>query len=149
MVGLEQRTKMAFLLYTNVSKFWAGLPYLILAGIGTLGMAVSSFLPETLGQDLPQNLDDAEYFLIEEPYFSFKGRMPCKTRKTILRKHNGAHESPLRQRAADRAAADVSTTEALNSSKKKLGDGDDNLFSSTQVILGNEDEFSEIPDDRV
>ena len=45
-----------------------------LSAIGALGMIVSSFLPETLGSGLPQNIEDAEEFLTKEKYFSYRGR---------------------------------------------------------------------------
>ncbi|XP_018008663.1 organic cation transporter 1 [Hyalella azteca] len=122
------------------SKIWGGLPYLILATIGVAGVLVSSLLPETLGQDLPQTLDDAENYLTDEEYFSFKGKAPCGIRKR--------KKSSFRPKPADQSANDTGVTEALNSRGPVTSMDDyhvnsDKLHSSTMAILP--DEMNDLP----
>lgn len=60
------------------SHYWTGLPYLILAGVGFVGLVIASLLPETLGEDLPQTIEDAETFLLDQPFFSLKKKGKSK-----------------------------------------------------------------------
>ncbi|XP_043224904.1 organic cation transporter 1-like [Amphibalanus amphitrite] len=68
------------------------LPYLILGSIAVLCAVMASFLPETLGTDMPQCLEDTRDFLHDQPYFSFITR-----RK--LRAESGAGSGGLRRRS--------------------------------------------------
>lgn len=51
--------------------------------LGFAGFFASSFLPETLGQPIPQTPLDAENFLLGVPYFSYRGKKfwRCRTGK--------------------------------------------------------------------
>ena len=70
------------------SHYWAGLPYVVLAVLGVVGMVVASLLPETLGEDLPQTLEDAEAFLIDQPFLSFRGKKLRTKKNTKREKEN-------------------------------------------------------------
>ncbi|KAI5703777.1 hypothetical protein M8J76_006486 [Diaphorina citri] len=54
------------------------LPLIILGMIGILGGALCLFLPETLGQDLPQTLQDGENFGRDQKFLDF----PCCGKKS-------------------------------------------------------------------
>ena len=47
------------------------LPYLVMFLICTVGAFAVSLLPETVGASLPQTLEEASVFGIEDKYFSF------------------------------------------------------------------------------
>ncbi len=51
----------------------ASLPLWILGFFGLFGGGLALFLPETLGKDLPQTLDDGERFGSDQKFFDF----PC------------------------------------------------------------------------
>ena len=53
--------------------------------LGYVGSLVSSFLPETLGAPIPQTPEDAEDFLTDQPYFSYRGKKFWKSRIIRIR----------------------------------------------------------------
>ena len=57
------------------NKVAAWFPYVILSLIGAMGMVAASFLPETLSEELPQTVPEAEEFLPNESFFSYKGKI--------------------------------------------------------------------------
>ncbi|KAB7496024.1 Carcinine transporter [Armadillidium nasatum] len=63
--------------------YWSTLPYVILMAIGSVGIVASLFLPETLGETLPQTLLDAEKFLVDQPFFSYLGWRPGGKKKIL------------------------------------------------------------------
>nr|XP_022915749.1 organic cation transporter protein-like [Onthophagus taurus] len=64
-----------FIVYlANISP---SFPLLILGGIGIIGGILALFLPETLGHELPQNLQDGENFGLDQKFLEF----PCTRKK--------------------------------------------------------------------
>lgn len=51
----------------------SSLPLWILGFVGIFGGLLALFLPETLGKDLPQTLDDGNRFGLDQKFFDF----PC------------------------------------------------------------------------
>lgn len=58
------------------------LPYMILGMVAIVCAIMASFLPETLGTDMPQCLEDTKHFLADQPYFSWI------TRRSLARLHS-------------------------------------------------------------
>ncbi|KAF5290612.1 hypothetical protein FQR65_LT01902 [Abscondita terminalis] len=64
-----------FVVYlANISS---SLPLIVLGILGILGGSLSLFLPETLGHELPQTLQDGESFGSDQKFFEF----PCISKK--------------------------------------------------------------------
>lgn len=55
------------------AKVWEGLPMLIIATVCFVGATLVLFLPETLGQDLPQTLYEGEEFGKDQNFW----KLPC------------------------------------------------------------------------
>ncbi|KAJ6641366.1 Carcinine transporter, partial [Pseudolycoriella hygida] len=60
-----------------LSTIHESLPLWILGFVGIFGGSLALFLPETLGKDLPQTLDDGETFGVDQNFFDF----PCIDRQ--------------------------------------------------------------------
>uniref|UniRef100_A0A8D8S4C5 Organic cation transporter protein n=1 Tax=Cacopsylla melanoneura TaxID=428564 RepID=A0A8D8S4C5_9HEMI len=87
-----------FIVYLNVIS--TKLPLIVLGIIGILGGILCLFLPETLGEDLPQTLQDGEDFGKDQKFLEF----PCcgkkseddpeiKPESTFKRSHQGVSRS--------------------------------------------------------
>lgn len=57
---------------------YASFPYLVLSMCGLVGALCAIFMPESLGQGLPETLDEANDLGIDQPFWSF---LPEKTRR--------------------------------------------------------------------
>ncbi|CAD1470171.1 unnamed protein product, partial [Heterotrigona itama] len=58
---------------TDSAAIWEGLPMLIISAVSFLGAAIVLFLPETMGQNLPQTIKQGEEFGREQRFWS----LPC------------------------------------------------------------------------
>lgn len=56
-----------------LGTFNSSIPLWILGFFGLFGGSLALFLPETLGKDLPQTLDDGDRFGLDQNFFDF----PC------------------------------------------------------------------------
>ncbi|CAL4118969.1 unnamed protein product, partial [Meganyctiphanes norvegica] len=65
-------TTAPYIAYTATKGAW--IPNIILAIIGAIGICGACFLPETLGETLPESITDAKKFLVNEKFFSYKGK---------------------------------------------------------------------------
>ena len=66
-------TAAPYVAFLATTAHW--LPYAVLLLVGVLGAVGAALLPETLGADLPQTLQEAEGFLVEDRFLSYKGRL--------------------------------------------------------------------------
>ena len=57
------------------------IPYFFMGVISLVGSVAASFLPETLGADLPETLEEADSFGRDHPYFSWRSVIPKRGQK--------------------------------------------------------------------